>query len=444
MQTNGVRPIRQWLATSALFIGLVLVSAMSTLFLYGSGSWQVATGLEASKLAQVEVSELVGTSEYSKPISFHPHTWLRALVQTTHMPFANPIAMLFNEFPTVSPTVSATTSQSQSSLFGSLSAWQTATQKIALGWAPLTTPTATIQMIQQNPGITVISPSWLQVQNANGEIANHSEASVVQFAHSHHVQVWALFDNRFDASLTHQVLGNVKSRRALVDNVVTAAKIAHLDGINVDFENLLPEDQAAFTTFVAELHHVLQPLHITLSVDITPDIVFLKDNAAFFHAGLASVSDYVVLMAYDEHWSADQTPGPVADVPWVTNSVYDLLDTGVPADKLIMGLPFYTRFWHIHADGSVTSQAIADASVSSILAQHHATPKWIPTLDEAYARYPKSDGYEEVWYETTATLKQKLNLVSNQQLAGVAVWSLSLSDNQTWHSIVDALRQALS
>ncbi|OFW75177.1 MAG: hypothetical protein A2201_00990, partial [Alicyclobacillus sp. RIFOXYA1_FULL_53_8] len=415
----------------------------SLMFLDGGGSWQTAARLEAANLSAIEVSELVGTETYTKPASRAPHSLLRALAQTVKLPFANLQNILSSQLPAaLAPATQP--SETQSSLLSSLYTWQNATKKIALGWIPYATPSETVQMIKDNPGITVISPKWLSLSSNTGSVSSSVQSSVVSYAHAHGVKVWALFDNQFDASLTHKVLQNVHTRLSLVNAVVQVAKTNHLDGLNVDFENVQSADQTAFTSFIQELHQQLQPLHITLSVDITPDIVFLHDNAAFFHAGLASVCDYIIVMAYDEHWGGDQTPGPVADVPWVTSAVYDLLDTGVPSDKLILGLPFYARFWHIHSDGSVTSQAVADGAVAGILQAHHATSSWNSALGVAYARYPKSDGYEEVWYETTDTLARKLALVNDEQLAGTAVWSLSLSDKQTWSTMIQALRQTLS
>lgn len=443
LSTSRQKSIRRWVVTSFGFLLLSLFCLGSLAFLYGGGSWQTAARLEATNLSAIEVSELVGTQSYTKSQSQAPHTLLTAVAQTMKLPFSNPLNMLTSQLP-LAQTVPALPPESQSSLIGSLSTWQSATKKIALGWVPAAPASSSIQMIQDNPGLNVISPGWLTVANNSGGLTNTSEPAVVTYAHAHGIKVWALLTNQFNASLTNHVLTNPGARATLIQNIVQAAKVNHLDGINVDFENVRTSDATSFTSFIQTLHQTLKPLHIVLSVDISPDIVFLQDNAAFFHAGLAAVCDYVVLMAYDEHWGGDPTPGPVADVPWVTNSVYDLLDTGVPADKLILGIPFYTRFWYVHSDGSVTSQAVADSNVRSILQAHHAASQWNNQLGVAYARYPKPNGYEEVWYETQQTLARKLALVTNQQLAGIAVWSLELSDKQTWGTVIQALRQTLS
>ncbi len=312
-----------------------------------------------------------------------------------------------------------------------------------MGWIQLSSPQASIRMMQENPGINVISPGWYTV-SSSGHLLDCAQPSVVSYAHAHGKKVWVMLDNQFSASLTHFVVSNPTRRQQLVDEIVAACKRDKVDGVNIDFENVLSSDEANFTAFVSSLHQALQPLHDKVSVDITTDIVFLADDAAYFHAGLAAASDYVVLMAYDEHWAGDPTPGPVADVPWVTQGVNDLLDTGVPADKIILGLPLYARFWHVYNNGSVSSEAIPDSNVGAILAKYHATTSWNNALGVAYAKYKKSDGYEEAWYETIDTLNRKLALVQNDDLAGISVWSLNLSSAQTWSNVMQALRQSLS
>jgi spore germination protein YaaH len=433
----------RWFLT---LVGLTFMAAGclgSLLLLYGGGSWQSAAQMEATSLGTLEVSELIGTTSYQSSDQPERYSLLSALSQTLKLPIADPMGMLTSQLP-LSLAAGPPETGTQANLFRSLSTWEQNTKKLALGWIPYDSPQRTIQMIQENPGITVISPKWLTVANDKGDLTVQTQPSVVDYAHSHNIKVWALFDNQFRAGLTHSVLSDKNKRGHLVQSLVNAARSGHLDGINVDFENVHSADQDNFTAFIRELSDALRPLQVTLSVDITPDVVFLQDDAAYFHAGLAKYCDYVILMAYDEHWAGDPTPGPVADVPWVAESVDDLLSTGVPANKLVLGLPFYARFWHVHSDGSVTSEAVAAANLDAVLAAHNAKSKWLDDLGVAYAKYDKPEGYMEVWYETDKTMERKLGLVNHFGLAGVAIWSLSLSDKQTWSSMIQVLRQSVS
>lgn len=433
----------RWLTIAITAVMLTSACLVSVIFLYGGTSWQRAAQTEASTLSATELSELVGTSHYQQHAGTSDMNLTLALTKVFRIPLSNPLQMLNSQLPGVAGSDSGLTS-AQSSLVTSLAHWQASTHRVALGWLPNESTAQSIQTLRDNPGINVVSPEWLELWSPTGIVKNYTDPQVVAYAHQRNIQVWAMFSNQFSAQLTHAMLSSPAARAKAVNTVRAAVLGSHLDGVNIDFENIRSSDQNAYTAFVQQLHRALSPLHASLSVDITPDIVPLQDNAAYFHAGLAAAADYVVVMAYDEHWGGDTIPGPVADLPWVTRAVTDLLNTGVPANQVILGIPSYTRFWHVYSDGSVTSKAVADLAVAGILAQHQATGQWQPQLGLFYARYPKANGYEEVWYAGPKTWTAKLNLVTANSLGGVAVWSLSLSNAHTWSMVANALRQSLS
>ncbi|GGI95685.1 hypothetical protein GCM10010885_01700 [Alicyclobacillus cellulosilyticus] len=417
----------------------------------GAGAWHSA---EAVPLANVAVAEVVGTPDYLRHPASAP--WWQAALAKLHLPLADPYGMVAGAIlpsPITPPAVPAhepaaaaplpaastantANAQAQGDATGSFAAGPSS---VILGWAPDTTADATIQLMAEHPGLTVISPKWLTVWSSTGMVKSDIQPEVIAWAHQHHIKVWPLLDNQFSARLTHDLLSDPSHIARAVDELAHLAAASGIDGINVDFENVRPEDRDAFTAFIGKLHQTLARRGVNLSVDITPDIAFLRDDAAFFHAGLAAVCDELVLMAYDEHWGGDPEPGPVADVPWTTQAVEDLLNTGVPANRLILGLPFYTRFWYVHRDGSVTSEAVASGHVADILRQHGANGQYQPELGVGYARYGKPDGYMEVWYDTEETLAQKLRLVREEGLAGVAVWALSLPNPAGWRTVVAAM-----
>ena len=192
----------------AAVVGMIVIAAGclgSLLLLYGGGSWQSAAQMEATSLASLEVSELVGTPNYQKSDDAEHYSLLEAVSTALKLPLADPQGMLAAQLPITGPAV-GTSTDTQGSLFQSLSTWEQSTNKLALGWMPYDTPSRTIHMIQDNPGISVISPDWLSVASQDGTLTDHTQASVVNYAHSHKIKVWAMFDNQFSAGLTHAVL----------------------------------------------------------------------------------------------------------------------------------------------------------------------------------------------------------------------------------------------
>ncbi|SIS62702.1 glycosyl hydrolase family 18 protein [Alicyclobacillus vulcanalis] len=427
-----------------------IIAAVSTLFLLSAGfvlsalstlgqplSDRVAAA-EVQALASMEVNALFGQSATSGA-GQAPESPVRAVAERLQSVLFNEAALLSHMLPQVAPD--APTGGLQTSLLDSIAAMSENRHTLVIGWLPSTNPSTCIQWMQDNPGINVVSPTWFHLADASGNLSGGVLPSVVQYAKNHHIQVWVLVDNQFSSSLTHEVLANPRAEANLIDEIAYQARVYQLDGINLDFENVAAADRNRFTAFVEALHNRLRSLGVDLSLDLTPDIVQLDDSDAFFHAALADEVDQVILMAYDEHWATDPDPGPVADLPWVEQSVNDLLDTGVPANKLVLGIPLYTRFWYVNNDGSVQSDAVSAGAVQSILNQYRLPlGTWSNDLDLMFTRYPTKTGYAEVWYPTSQTYEDWLQLVTNDGLAGVAVWSLAWSDATSWSSTVKALR----
>lgn len=318
------------------------------------------------------------------------------------------------------------------------------TKRLTIGWV-LDTGTADLDAImEQSPGLSVLAPKWLEVDSPTGALTGQAESGVVQKAHELGIQVWAVVDNGFDGPMTHQFLAYQDRQDALVRKLVTFAVNTGIAGINVDFEGLLQEDRWNYARFIDVLATALHKVHKSLSVDLPPDYVSGQNNGPYNHAALAKAANYIILMGYDEHWGGDPAPGPTASLPWVQSSVTDMLDTGVPADKLILGVPFYTQDWTVNKNGEVlNSQALSLWQVRTILAQYHVKTTWNKGLGLRFGEYTADGQEHQIWVEDDRSLLLTLELIARAHLAGAAAWYLGLEYPSTWLSLVDTVRSSV-
>lgn len=194
-------------------------------------------------------------------------------------------------------------------------------------------------------GLDVIVPTWFSVINDKGYILNKGDYKYVENAHNKGYKVWALIDNNFDKELTSKILKSSDAKKNIINQLLIYSSIYNLDGINIDFENVYYEDKDRFTNFISELTQTLKQQNISVSIDITVPSASPTWSKFYDRQKLGKIVDYCMLMAYDETPGDSKLSGPVASINWVTKGITDTIKSGIPGEKLILGIPFYTRQW---------------------------------------------------------------------------------------------------
>lgn len=196
------------------------------------------------------------------------------------------------------------------------------------------------------PGVNVASPTWFSIIDGDGNVRSQADSAYVQWAHERGLEVWGLLSNSFEPDITTEALSSYEKRMNAIVQILEYSDLYKLDGINIDFENVYTKDGENVTQFMRELKPMAQAKNLIVSIDVTP-----KSNSEMWSAfldrrALNSVVDYLIVMAYDEHWAASPVAGSVASLPWVGSSLSRIIEEDdVPPEKLILGIPLYTRIW---------------------------------------------------------------------------------------------------
>ncbi|MGN0351608.1 MAG: glycosyl hydrolase family 18 protein [Roseburia sp.] len=322
--------------------------------------------------------------------------------------------------------------------------------EINLGWHQVTNQAANNQIasvLSSTKGINVISPTWFYLNDNNGGIASLANSDYVNYCHQNGVEVWALVSNLENPDVsTSEVLTYTSKRETLINNLISAAIQYNLDGINVDFESLSAEEVGdSYIEFIRELSLKCANNGIVLSVDnYVP-----SDYTAFYNrAEQAVFADYVIIMAYDEHYYGSEEEGSVASIGFVSDGVTNTLKE-VPAEQTILGIPFYARVWvETPAEDSseteddsyvlynLDSYAASMTEVQKLISANGAVAAWSEADGQYYVEYENGGSIYKIWVEDATSIEEKLKVMDENKLAGAAFWKLGLEDSTIWDTIL--------
>jgi spore germination protein YaaH len=318
--------------------------------------------------------------------------------------------------------------------------WRPLGGKINLTWQQIYTKNPDTSKLPPMPGLNVISPQWFHLMDGQGTLKNLADAKFVQWAHAQGLQIWALFSNGFEQKQTTEALSTYDKRLNMIKQLVSFAQIYQIDGINIDFENVALKDKANIVQFVRELSPFLHEQGLVVSIDVT-----VKDGSDVYskfmdRRAVKDSVDYMMVMTYDEHWSTSPTAGSVSSLPWVEKGIAQIIEEdAVPASKIIMGIPFYTRIWT--EQDKVTSKAVSMEIVQNLIKDKKLKPTFDAASGQNYVEYTEGNKKMKIWIEDAQSIISRVELAKKLDLAGVASWSRSFETPDIWTVIQEGFEK---
>lgn len=290
-------------------------------------------------------------------------------------------------------------------------------------------------------GLDVLSPSWFEIEDEEGNLRNIASRRYVDWAHSQGYQVWAMITNPFsDPDLTHKVLSNTDSRENIIKQLLAFSSIYNLDGINIDFESLKKETGEYYVQFIRELTPLLKEQGLVVSVDMYVPSGWTRHCN---RSEVGKVVDYIMIMGYDEHWSTSPKSGSVASIGWVEEGIKNTLKE-VPNEKVILGIPYYTRLWaeeEVDGEIKVSSKAYGMSRGEKFLKDAGVEAKWLEDVGQYYGEYSRGNIVYKIWLEEEKSIEEKVKLVKKYDLAGVAGWKRGLEKKEVWDVLYKYLKE---
>lgn len=289
-------------------------------------------------------------------------------------------------------------------------------------------------------GVNVVSPTWYELKNSSGDISSKYSSSYYSKAKDYGYKIWPIITNGIDsasysANDTSALLKSEYNRENFIKNIREIAKKDKIDGINIDFESMKDDDRELYTQFIRELTPILRNEGITVSVDF----YFVK---YIDRQRIGDVADYVILMGYDQKGAWSNEAGSISSVKIVEEQLNSLInDSKIESNKIILGVPFYTRLWTIkNVSEKPTTKIYSMQDCQDFIADNNVTPVWDEDAGQNYAEVKKGDLTYKLWIEDKDSMKKRVELIKKYNLAGISAWRKGLETEDVWQTITSNIK----
>ena len=306
--------------------------------------------------------------------------------------------------------------------------------KVRLGFHQVTRPEGnnTLESYVSNArGMNVIVPTWFNVVSGDGTYTSLASRDYVDKAHDMGLKVWAMVENvSTEESVknlnTKTLMSSTSTRKKLIEKLMNEADTYGFDGFNLDFESLKAEAGPHYVQFIREMSVACRNKGLVLSVD---NYVPSSYTAFYNRREQGIVADYVIVMGYDEHYAGGEA-GSVSSIPYVREVIENTLKE-VPKEKVINAVPFYTRVWTVN-EGKTSSKAYGISDARQWVEENQVELSWDKLLGQYYGETVSGSGQQYIWMEEEDSMKLKIDLIKEFDLAGVACWKLGFEPADIW------------
>ncbi|HEV7700171.1 MAG TPA: polysaccharide deacetylase family protein, partial [Pyrinomonadaceae bacterium] len=232
-------------------------------------------------------------------------------------------------------------------------------------------------------------------------------------------------DEQWNTDILTRSISTETDRRRLITSLLEVIDHYKFGGLTIDIEEVPASSQTDLFTFMRELRAEFQPKGLLLAQAVP------FDNPDWNYKAYASVTDYLMLMAYDQHWSTGPS-GPVSGEDWYEEILKRRMAELSPA-KTIVCFGNYGYNWANDNSEAETlsfqeSLLAATESLDSI-----AEIKFDPASKNPYYTYTEEDGKDHtVWFLDAATAYNQIQAARPYGVAGFALWRLGSEDPSLW------------
>lgn len=248
--------------------------------------------------------------------------------------------------------------------------------------------------------------------------------------------VLPLIHNDFDIPGTSAFMHDSKMQEKLISRIDAISEVYDLGGYNIDFENMKQEDKNLYTDLIKKLSGAMHEQGKMVTVDVTVYNEWSPTwSLCYDRENLAKAADYLVIMGYDETPGNSTVPGSVASYSWLDDSI-KVLKKSVPVEKMILGLPLYTRVW-VNESGRWKSRVLTLKYTDQFISRHKLRPVWNDEEKQYTSSWKEKGTAYKTWLEDAKSLEDKMSLVGKYGLGGTAFWRYGFEAENTFSELLN-------
>ena len=294
------------------------------------------------------------------------------------------------------------------------------------------------------PKMTHLMPAWIHLSPDGSGLDLHDfdpqltphNTDVLDIAHTNNLSIVPVFSNAqlsdFDPQRAHRMLTTPDVQDKLIAGLLHWVIINKFQGINIDLENLAKGDHALLIPFLQKVRAAFAPRGLSVSMDLEAD-----PGIPISWRRVASMCDFVVVMAYDEHGSSS-TPGAISSIEWY-RGVIRKAASQIPRDKLVIGMANYAYDW---TEGEQEAEPLSYQEALVRVRDYRPdepVEKLIDfdpvSLNPNFWYVDEANKDHEVWMLDAITLANQWTIAEDYAPRGIAVWALGLTDPSIWKFI---------
>ena len=243
------------------------------------------------------------------------------------------------------------------------------------------------------------------------------------------------------------------SQQTLISNLINLVQSRGAHGVNIDIEGLPSAYKIDFSYFMVNLAN---QMHAAIPGSEVSTVLYAVDWSNVFDFSLMEPAvDHYIVMGYAYYYQGSSNTGPCDPLyHFGSNYNYSLsrsityyLDKGCPADKLIMGLPYYGYQWptsSLNVPSSTTGSGTAKTykQVKNNVSGFYSSANHQYDQDSYTDIYTFNDnGFQQCFITKENGFRKRLEHIERSGIGGIGIWALGYDDgyNDFWDGINDYL-----